>query len=309
MALFQRCYGDSYGNRLFYDAGALEAAIGEGTLRSVVAVSPDGSVLGHTAISIKHAGAVVCETGNTVVDPSARGRGLLRLLGSGLKERVIRDGFAGYVHYPTTAHGIMQRASVADGGREVGVMLAYIAETTDYKDVRAPTGRLAATVAYQAFRDLPHRLVHVPERYRTLVEDLYADTRLSRTIAAAVAEPAADRSLISQAWNPFRGLLQIFVERPGRDLAAAVASAMQQSKPAVTHVDLPLDEPAIDAAVEALAPLGFVFCALLPEFARTDVLRIQALRDRSGSAFHPDVVNERAAWLCEHMRREAGIPA
>jgi hypothetical protein len=84
---------------------------------------------------------------------------------------------------------------------------------------------------------------------------------------------------------------------------------MQQSKPAVTHVDLPLDEPAIDAAVEALAPLGFVFCALLPEFARTDVLRIQALRDRSGSAFHPDVVNERAAWLCEHMRREAGIPA
>src|SRR5690606_8944519 len=97
----RRSYGAAYGTALFYDVPALGNWLCDGRLRSVVALEGE-CVVAHTAITIRHPGAQVCETGNTVIDPRHRGRGLLKLIGMALHERVAREGFAGYVHYPTT---------------------------------------------------------------------------------------------------------------------------------------------------------------------------------------------------------------
>jgi hypothetical protein len=50
-----------------------------------------------------------------------------------LHELALRSGFSSHIQYPTTAHSVMQKASVSYGGAETGVMLAYIGTESDQK--------------------------------------------------------------------------------------------------------------------------------------------------------------------------------
>ncbi len=52
--------------------------------------------------------------------------GLKGRLGLALGEVLVSEGAVGFIHFPTTAHPVMQRALLSAGGRETGVMLAYL---------------------------------------------------------------------------------------------------------------------------------------------------------------------------------------
>jgi hypothetical protein len=231
----------------------------------------------------------------------------LRKLGAALRERVLREGFIGYVHYPTTAHDIMQRASVTNGGVETGVMLAYIAATTQYEAVEQRAGRLAATVAYQPFAAAPPKDVTVPVRYNTLIEDIYRACELTRTsIQPAPGDQRAEVAELTSADHAERGLLSLYLKQAGKGLREQVDTLIRRHQPKATHIDLPLDTARVDEIVGQLVDLGFFFCALLPEFTHTDVLRLQALHGPAAEDFEPDLVNAQAKRLCAGMRAEAG---
>ena len=274
-------------------------------MRSVVA-QIDGRIVGHTGITVVHQGSLVCETGNTVVDPEMRGRGLLKLLGGGLRERVLRDGFIGYVHYPTTAHEIMQRSSVSGSGVETGLMLAYVPDTTVYTAVETRSGRIAVTVVYQPFIAAPARAVYVPARYADLLRSIYAKSDLQRSFRSGAPQwDAASDLLVSS--KPDRGLLNVLVTSAAADLADVVRTHVDRSPAAVVHVDLPMTAAWLDAGVEALIGAGCFFCALLPEFERCDLLRMQFLRRPLSEDFAPDVINADAKGLLKLIRHEAGL--
>src|SRR4051794_27109730 len=263
---FRRCYGDTYPASEFYDAEAIRRRLADGTLRSVAAVTAAGEIAGHTALSVRHPGARVAEAGNTVVDPAYRGRGLLAELGLALAERCHTDGFAGFVHYPTTAHELMQRASVKTGGVETGLMLDYVASDAEYLGIaERPAGRLAATVVYQPITALPPGEVTLPERHGALLEELYAALGAERTFGTGRAP--AGRSSIRTAASAREGILRHSVDAIGADLAEQVAAPAATP---LTLIDLPLRDPTVGHAVEALTRSGFFFCGLLPEFAAGD---------------------------------------
>ncbi len=294
---------------MFYDVNALVEAITSGALRSVV-VTKDDHLVGHMGITIRHPGTLVCETGNTVVHPEARGRGLLMMLAVALQERVQREGFVGYVHYPTTAHEIMQRASVARGGQETGVMLAYVAADTEYEAIERNPGRLAATVVYQPIGPMPHRVVILPNRYRILLQEIYDSLGIERSQGASADGASYTRgSEVESTYNERRSSLHVFACAPSPDIAATVRDRIQKDQPVVTYLDLPLDDPKIDGTVAAVRREGFHFCALLPDFAHTDVLRLQALHDPGPQDFAPDLANEDAQRICAYIRNDAPLPS
>lgn len=314
--LFRRCYGDTYGSSEFYDAQELARRIETGSLRSVVAVDESDAVLGHTGINVRDGAALVCETGNTVVDPAKRGQGLLKRLAAGLTELVRLEGFAGYVHYPTTAHPIMQRASVANGGVETGVMLSYVSADTRYQAIDDTRGsenqRLAATIAFQPLVDAPARMVRLPAKYEGLIKGLYVAGGLSRetvplerdNTSAAGSRASTDVSYVAR-----RGVLHCRVGRSDRErfdsVLARLQSALENHNPAVAHVDLPLDCPSIDAQVSQLNSLGFFIAGLLPEFAHTDVLRLQRLAVADENALAPELANPEARLILHHAVEDA----
>ena len=304
VALFRRCYGDAYGVAAFYDAPELVKQIEGKRLRSVV-VTHEGRLVGHMGITIRHTDSLACETGNTVVHPETRGRGLLRMLAVALHERVQREGFVGYVHYPTTAHEIMQRSSVAGGGKETGVMLAYIAATHTNAASSQQPGRLAATVVYQPIQLMPSRSVCLPSRYREILREIYDALRFERAeYDRQPAHPNDVSATLNVDFNPRRASLHLFLRAPGSGLHSRIDDAMKEHQPYVTYMDVPLDDPAVDSTIDVLNNLGFRYCALLPEFAHVDVLRMQRLGAARAEDLEPNVINEDAIRMCAFIRAD-----
>ncbi len=100
-------------------------------------------------------------------------------------------------------------------------------------------------------------------------------------------------------------MLNVHVTAAGEDLAPVVEAALSDHAIRVTHVDLCMDDPGIGHAVESLRQLGFRFCALLPEFAHTDVLRLQRLTHPTPTSFAPRLANRGARRLLDWMRAES----
>jgi hypothetical protein len=94
----------------------------------------------------------------------------------------------------------------------------------------------------------------------------------------------------------------------GVDFARLVEHQLA-SGAAVFHVDLCLDDPGVTTAIEALRGLGFLFCALLPEFAHTDVVRLQRLSAPVSTTFAPRLVNPTAQTLLAQMQAEHRLPS
>ena len=204
---FISCYGDSYANETFYNLDTLIQSIDSQRLISVVAVE-GAQVLGHTGLNVTDPNALTAEAGNTVVSPKARGQGILGKLGAALAELTVDAGFCGYVHYPTTAHEIMQKQSTSGAGRETGIMLAYVPAETEYADFEQRAGRLAATIVYQPFTDGPPLDIYVPALYGPRIRQFASELDLRRNMILVGAQDAEFRLLSNEGKLP--GYNQLF---------------------------------------------------------------------------------------------------
>lgn len=309
---FERCYGRSYVVADFYDPAALAVRLREGTLRSIVAVSASGEIVGHMGLTIRHPDDRTVDAGNSVVDPAYRGRQIVARLGAGVVALCREGGFLGFHHYPTTVHPIMQKLAVASGGIESGLLLAYIPSGTEYREIEGAVlqDRPAVVVVYQPLAPTPPREVWVPGELAGPIGAIYARGELPRTVrVAARALPPVATQLVSTA-DRRRGSLRIAVERIGDDLGARVAAVLAGSDASVWQVDLPMADPSLGAAVGALRASGFFFAALLPEYRDGDVLRLQRLA--ASAVEPPDLVSDDArdllrAILADRERTAAAL--
>ena len=276
---FERCYGASYVVAEFYDPAATAARIRDGSLRSIVAVTPGGEIVGHMGLTIRDPRATTVDAGNSIVDPRYRGRQIVALLALHVIELCRAGGYLGFHHYPTTVHPIMQRLAVAGDGIETGIMLDYIPAGTEYREIEGDPRqeRPAVVVVYHPLRSAPARQVFVPGPLGELAREIYAHESLTRTIRADAAALPNGPTRLRSTLSARRGLFRIEMERIGDDVCDAVAAALAGTRAPVLQVDLPMSESCVDAAADALRALGFFFSAILPEYLEGDVLRLQRL--------------------------------
>ena len=306
VACFQRCYGDTYPADAFHDPEEVAARVAAGRLLPVVAVVPGDGVVGHMALSLRGDGARACEAGNTVVDPRYRGHHLAARLAVALSRRCLETGHVGFHHYPTTAHPVMHKLAVQGGGIEMGVLLDYIPAETHYEgfEAAAGAGRVAVVAVYQPLAAAPDRRVVLPARHEDLIAALYARARIDRRMHFPDALLPDRPSRIRTRFEERRGVLLLEVESLGADLAERVAVEARRRPEAPALVDLPLGDPAVAEATEALEAAGFGFGALLPEYvAAGDVLRLQK---RPPALPAPELATERARELLAYLGREGG---
>ena len=251
--------------------------------------------------------AEVAEAGHTVVDPRARGQRLVVRLSAALLEACRNGGFSAFVHYPTTAHTIMQKLAVAGGGIETGILHGTIPEETRYEGVEGDGGgsRRAVVVAYQPVAEPKERRVHLPERYADRLRGLYAATRLPRHFEASTT-PGPEPSRIELAHHDARRLRRLRVPRVGPDLVEAIEGSLRADEEWLVHLDLPLESPWPADATRALARRGFFFAALLPGFPDGDTLRLQRLPHGERALAEPELASDEARALfrfqCEDLR-------
>ena len=301
VACFRDCYGGTYANENFYDHRAIEQMVESGRLRSVVAIN-EGELVGHTGLTIHHADAIAVEAGNTVVSPSMRGQGLLARLGEALRDRTIQEGFVGYVHYPTTAHEIMQKSATRGAGRETGIMLAYIPEETEYSNFEQSKARLAATIVYQPIVDTPLRKSYLPTKYAQTIRALATALELNRRFLEPHS-PRRGTSQINQTKLKRRNLLQLSIDRVGNDLPARILELAGGTED-IVHADINLGDPGVNYAIDVLSAHGFVYCGWFPNFGENDVLRLQRIDSLTELESTPNLVTSEAKDLLTRIKSE-----
>lgn len=301
------CYGTTYPKRDFYDVERISALVRNGTYSGVVAVDRTESLLvGHIGW-VRHAPtAVTVEAGTTMVRPAYRGRGLLKGLGTALHDQLTQCGFSGYVHFPTTAHTVMQRASVLLGGAETGLLLGYLPASLDVAGFGGPRDRrLAVTVAYQPVGDSPVRTIFAATaRDAAWFIDVARKLGLRRTVTVRNDEPTSVASRFATSYAVSRDLLSLTVENIGRDLADSVDFAARERPALLVHVDLDAADAATPWAFRELASKGFVFGAWLPGWFGSDALRMQRISNLDLVDWQPEVFTLEAKALLTRITDE-----
>jgi len=298
-----RCYGDTYPKPIMYRPDDLAERVASRAYQGVVATL-GSDIVGHIGFTWPTPVSTVVEAGTTVVDPSCRGMGVMQHLSVGLGRELIALGVAGFVHFPTTAHEVMQRASVRAGGRETGIMLAYLpTEARDLEIGGHGDERLAVTVVYQPIGVAPPQPVALPRRHRTRMLALAHSVGLERH-PIALRPPTRATTLHTHTIDGPRGLARISVERIGTDMADQVEAIMSASGAALVHVDLPMHDAAIDDAVELLCESSFAFAAWLPGWAGHDVLRLQHVAHPTAAELAPKLASDEASDLMAMIRSE-----
>lgn len=293
---FARSYGTSYANELFYDAAQLARRMEEERLFSVGAIDANERLIAHMALSVPRLRSASAEAGNSVVDPPFRGGGVAWRVGDELTRWCEELGFRGFLHYPTTAHHIMQRQSVADGF-ETGLMLGYIPGETDGKHGVSGLLRRAATIVYRPIRPLPLQSLYVPEQFRALLTELAGATGIPREWNADSPVAPQRAAEVDRTHMARRNLVRIEIVRSGRDLMPRLEATLGRFPDApCVQVDVWMDDPGIQLVADELAQLGFRFCGWLPGLGHTDLLRLQRVNPRT-TDLAPALVNPVAQQL------------
>jgi Acetyltransferase (GNAT) family len=302
-ACIRRCYGDSYMKRVMYQPAALAELVRASAYSGVVATA-GADIVGHIGFNRPNPAATVVEAGTTVVDPEYRGAGLMNRLAQALSGIVVAEGATGFVHFPTTAHTVMQKASLSAGGCDTGVMLAYL--PPDARDLTiGGTGndRLAVTVVYQPLAESPAQAIFLPERYNSLIAGFAERLHLRRSAASGEAKPAG-RTDVRQTSDAELGLERLAVHRIGEDIADVVLALALATDTTLIHVDLTMNQPDIHHAVEQLHQTGFAFAAWLPGWNESDVLRLQLVKDPTDGELHPILYSTNANNIATLIRNE-----
>ena len=302
-ACIRGCYGASYPKRVMYDPAAMAEQVRARVYCGVVAAA-GGEIVGHIGYNRPNPAATVVEAGTTVVDARHRGAGLMGRLASVLRESIIADDASGFVHYPTTAHTVMQKASLQSGGCEIGVMLAYLPpEARDLTIGGSGEDRLAVTVVYEPLVEAPAREIFLPARYHDLIGNFAAHLQLRRTFSCIRTEPAGKTNL--RRTTEMNGNLERLTARTiGCDFADVVLSAADNSGASLIHVDLAMNQPEIEHAVEAALAAGFAFSAWLPGWNESDVLRLQLVKNPTLNELHPSLYSPAANSIVALIRSE-----
>jgi serine/threonine-protein kinase RsbW len=280
--LVRRCYGDSYDAAWVYDPAVIAHRLRAGILQSTVGVTVDGDVVAHVGLVRTQPDADVAEAGQAVVDPEFRGRHLFTVLKQQAAARAKREGLFGLYSEATAAHPYSQRANVALGAVETGVLLGYIPASVEYAAIDARAHRQSVVLYYLKTNDGHERPVYPPARDREMVARIIAAAGLRGTVTDAPANGSRSAQSDLHVEDRIDHNHRVVTARTvGDDLLVALEAAREDAIARAVdcvYVDLPLADPATQVLGEGMRDLGFAFGGVFPNRVHDcDVLRYQYL--------------------------------
>lgn len=297
-----RSYGYSYPDRTLYDVHALRRLVASEAMISVVAVMPDGEIVGHVALVYEEPGDRSPESGRLVVDPRLRGHRFTDRLNVRRSELAALTGIVGMWSKAVANHPISQRLAVSYGATEVGLLIG--AQPTAVIQVGQPNpdaGWRSLMLLYRPASDIAPRCLVVPARYEPVFEELAGRLVIERSFDTTVRVPEPRRTSLRVHLQPEHGTAHLRMTTIGRDLRRRLIHDLRGLvlvRPEAIHVDVPLADPAAAWAAEELEHLGFCWAGWTPELTEAgDVLRLQRVGDHAVDLDHIETATDHGAAM------------
>lgn len=280
-SLVHRCYGDSYDQAWVYDPDEVARRLREGIMHSTVASVGD-EVVAHVALVRETLDDDVVESGQAVVDPAWRGHHVFTELKRSAAQWASGAGIFGLYSEATAAHPYSQRANMALGAVETGVLVGYIPASVEYAAIDAKAHRQSVVLYYLKTNDGHDQPIYAPSRDRDVIAEIHRNAGLKGRLLEAPTNyvpPAA--SDVHHEHRESHNHLVVTALTVGDDLLTAVHAARDFAHDEgidCVYVDVPLADPGTALVADDIGDLGFVFGGVFPNRRHDcDVVRYQYL--------------------------------
>jgi len=276
-----RAYGYSYPVEDLYYPERIVPMNEYGQLISAEFVAEAGEVVGHYALERPDLG-IIAESGQAVVIPAHRGRGLMQRMRVFLKEEALSLGLQGIFGQPVTSHAFSQRVNERFGSKVAGLTLALIPRSFQFKRIRTePLPQRESVMLY--FRSLGKTkpvVVHRPDHHKEMLGLIYE--QLDRPAEFREGSLASGKGAASVQFKRGFGAGFIRIIKVGTDTFTEVRRAMDDlcdiGNAEVIHMELPLAQAGTASLCDQVENLGFFFSGIGPCFdSEGDTLRLQFL--------------------------------
>lgn len=285
--LVYKCYGYTYANEFMYYPEQIEALLHGDLMTSCGAYDSTGELIGHLALVFSKPGARVGESGEAVVDPRYRGRKIFQKMKNFLKEESAANGIVGIYSEAVTVHPYSQKGNLDIGASEIGYLLGYSPGTVSFQNItdgEKPRRQSVALMYLPVLESEPSK-IYSPEAYKKIISDIYSNIGIKREIITEDRDfkyAADSESKVSVKVRTDHNQGIISVESYGDSTVGEIRYHLR--KLCVEHIDciyadLPINHKGAGHTAEALREIGFFFGYVVPEYADSDILRLQYLNN------------------------------
>jgi serine/threonine-protein kinase RsbW len=283
-----KAYGYTYSNEHIYYPDRMVELNESGQLISATAVTADGEVAGHSAISWANPGSQIAEIGQAVVKPEFRGQGCLLLLTEFLVNEAKSRGLTGLYVRPVTSHTFSQRVSTRLGFVPCAILLGYTPANVTFRGIKEELDQRETFVVQYKYLEKPEQLkLYAPIKHKDFIARLYRNLGVNPKFEAvgesAVAFAQSESILKTRtAASVPAGYASIEVFRYGKNIVLDVKSALKEF--CLKHYDvialyLDLRDPLTSHLVPKFEALGFFFGGILPGASVGEALVLQYLNN------------------------------
>ncbi len=308
--LFYRAYGYSYLSDVMYYPERLAEYNREGLITSIVAVSEEGEIVGHLAMTREKRDDTVAEAGKGAVKPSFRGKdiftGMQRLLNDTAKAMGIRALYGRAV----TVHSATQKMVEKTGYKLCGVVLGYAPADMAFKGIQEQLSQRESLIyCFQPVVELPVTSVFLPSHHEAILRRIYSHLGLTRNFHTPFEiVPVADLSVMEVKVYSEINSAEIVVRQYGKDVIRVLRDHLRDlCAKRIDHFTLFLDlgDQATALMCEEIERLGFFMGGIIPCLHFEDTLILQYLNnlivDPSKIKLHSPMVKEIVAYVNDHI--------
>jgi len=285
--LVYKCYGYTYPNEFMYYPEKIEALLHGDLMASCGAYDSNGKLIGHLALVFSKPGARVGESGEAVVDPRYRGRQIFQKMKSFMKDYCASNSIVGIYSEAVTVHPYSQKGNLDIGAGEIGYLLGYSPGSVSFQNIsdKEKPRRQSVALMYLPVLESDSANIYVPEAYKKLIGDIYKNIGVKRNLITEVGDfkfgkKSESKVQVSVRTDHNQGI--ITVESSGDNTLGEISYHLEKlclERVDCIYADLPLNLEGTGHIAEALMGMGFFLGYVVPEYADSDVLRLQYLNN------------------------------
>jgi hypothetical protein len=250
------------------------AALNEsGEMISAVATSPDGTVVGHIALTFPDEDRYVPEIGVAATLRDWRGHHVAHHLADLLMEEAAQRRLYGVYGEAITVHTYTQHLNVEMGFGTCAVRLAAVPADREFRGMERHGRARNSTITMFRYLGEPSRTpLDVPGQHREMIARLYgwigAPGRLESSAPGALGDPlAGDETSMSVRLNPVSSIANLTLTGLGPDAPDLLRDELRRLRASefrVIEAAVDMTTPGAAAAADQLEQLGFLFSGVRP---------------------------------------------
>jgi anti-sigma regulatory factor (Ser/Thr protein kinase) len=307
-----RCYGYTYATDNFYFPERVREMVESGVMISVVAINPEGDIIGHLAVVKDTPEALIGESGQAIVDPRYRGNGFHKQMGFLLASINKEAGMIGTFGEAVTVHPYSQKSALTRGYSEMGILLGYVPTTMYFKKIQEEKAlkRRPVLLMYKRLNDEPIRDVYLPVHHAGMLRHIYENSKLRRNIVAGKSVDLPERSRVNVKVQPEINWAFLRVVEYGQDLVELVKFRVRElclRRVDCIYLELPLSHPAVQYYCAPMEMLGFFFGGVMPELQDGDVLRLQYFNNADLELEDVHLASDFGKELFQYVLKASGL--